>query len=207
MGKTYSAADVQVVEFDQHVRARPSMYFGVGRGSPELATQVLCTVLRHALHPATRVAPAHSPQVEAEVLGDLTFRVADEQADALDEQGRPHLGYYGSLLGPNRWASAAAAALSSRTVIEVWRDGHGFRQELAGVRPIEEPQEIDSPTGAGTRVVFELDQSYTGARTVLATDLGSLDLHGPHCGDPHGPGSVVVRDLRDRSNPAEIRYR
>ncbi len=32
------------------------------------------------------------------------------------EQDRPHLGYCGSLLGPNGWAGDAAAALSSRTV-------------------------------------------------------------------------------------------
>ncbi|MFF4113690.1 hypothetical protein ACFY0P_09395 [Streptomyces sp. NPDC001714] len=206
-GKTYSAADIQVIEFDQHVWANPTMYFGVRRGDPELATQVLCAVLGHALHPATRVAPAHTPQVEAEVHGDLKFWVADDQADALDEQSRALLGYYGSLLGPNRWNSAAAAALSTRTAIEVWRDGYGFRQELAGLRPIEQPQEIGSPTGAGTRVAFELDRAYVGAGTALTDDLGSLDLHGLHCSDPHGPGGVVVRDLRDRSNPAEFHYR
>ncbi|MFD4604406.1 hypothetical protein ACFWPQ_41120 [Streptomyces sp. NPDC058464] len=205
--KTYSAADIQVVEFDLHVRATPSMYFGVGRGSPELATRVLCAVLGHALHPATRVAPAHTPRVEAEVHGDLRFWVADDQADALDAQDRPQLGYYGSLLGPDRWNSAAAAALSARTVIEVWRGGHGFRQELAGLRPIEEPREFDAPAGAGTRVAFELDQEHAGAGAALADDLGSLDLHGPHCRDPRGPGRVVLRDLRDPGSPAEVCYR
>ncbi|MFE4965772.1 hypothetical protein [Streptomyces sp. NPDC056660] len=167
-------------------------------------------MLSHALHPATRVAPAHVPRVEAEVQGDLKFWVADDQVDALGEQDWPHLGYYGSLLGPNRWASAAAAVLSSRTVVEAWRDGHGFRQELAGIRPMEEPQETDSPTGTGTRVAFELDPTYIGAATELAADLGSLDLHGPHCCDTRGPGRVVVRDPRDPrdpSNPAEVRYR
>ncbi|SOE07494.1 hypothetical protein [Streptomyces sp. Ag109_G2-15] len=44
-------------------------------------------------------------------------------------------GYHGALLGPERWTGAAAAALGTRTVVEVWRDGHGVRQELAGIRP------------------------------------------------------------------------
>lgn len=65
------------------------MYFGVRQGNPELATRVLCAVLSHALHPATRVAPAHIPRVEAEVQGDLKFWVADDQVDVLGEQGWP----------------------------------------------------------------------------------------------------------------------
>jgi DNA gyrase/topoisomerase IV subunit B len=199
--KRYSAADIQLVEFDEAVRSRPAMYFGVDRRDPDLATQVLCSVLAHGLHPAARVAAAHTLQVKAEITGDLAFMVSDDRADALGGPGAVRLGYYGSLLGADRWAAAAAAAVSSRTVVEVWRDGLGLRQELAGLRPVTEPQDIDPPPGSGTRVSFELDRAYFGHGQAIAADLTSLDLHGPHCNDPAGPGQVTLIDLRHKGNP------
>ncbi|MFB6393559.1 hypothetical protein [Polymorphospora lycopeni] len=183
------------------------MYFGAGRGSPDLATRVLSSVLAHALHPATRVAAPHTPHATAEITGDLAFVVTDDQADALDESGSVRLGYNGSLLGPVRWISAAAAAVSSRTVVEVWRDGHGLCQELAGLHPVAEPRGIDPPPGAGTRVSFELDDAYFGPGQVIAADLASLDLHGPDCNGPAGPGHVTVTDARGQDEPIVIPYR
>ncbi|GIH19672.1 hypothetical protein [Rugosimonospora africana] len=200
----YSASDIQVIEFDESVRTRPTMYFGAGRGSPDLATRVLEGVLAHALHPAARVAAVHTLQVKTEIIGDLAFVVSDDRADALDDPG-VRLGYYGSMLGPARWVSAAAAALSSRTVAEVWRDGIGLRQELAGLRPISEPRNFVPEAEAGTRVSFDLDNAYF--RRGIAANLASLDLHGPHCSDVAGPGQVTLVDLRDRGNPTTSLYR
>ncbi|SCL71869.1 hypothetical protein GA0070606_5862 [Micromonospora citrea] len=203
----YSAAGIQVVEFDESVRTRPVMYFGAERGDPDLATHVLCAVLAHGLHPAARVAAAHTPQVRAEIIGDLAFVVSDDRADALDPLGSARPGYHGSLLGAGRWVSAAAGAVSSRTVVEVWRDGRGLRQELAGLRPVAVPQVIDPPAGAGTRVSFELDDAYFGQGHAMAGDLTSLDLHGPHCNDPAGPGQVTLVDFRHEGDPIVNRYR
>ncbi|MFI2207522.1 hypothetical protein ACH47Z_44130 [Streptomyces sp. NPDC020192] len=155
----YSAADIQIVEFDDHVRTHPQMYFQVGRNGPDFATRVLGNVLGHALHPAARLAAAHTLQIDAEITGDFAFAVHEDRADALDEQGNPELGYFGSLLRSERWGSAAAGAVSSRVVVEVWRNGHAFRQELVGLRPLSEPRKIDPPAGRGTRIAFELDAS------------------------------------------------
>lgn len=193
----YSAAGIEVLEFDESVRRRPGMYFGVARDNPGLATEVLCGVLGHALHPAARVGPAHTSQVTAEVVGDLAFMVADDRAFALDRDGPARLGYFGSLLGPDRWASAAAAAVSSRTVVEVWRDGVGFRQELAGIRPLTGPRRYDPPPDAGTRVSFELDPDYFGSGHAIASDLAGFDPHGPDCVEPAGPGQVTLVDVRN----------
>lgn len=204
---TYSAADIQLLEVDASVRKSPGMYFGASRENSQLATQVLCSVLGHALHPATSVAPAHTLRARAEISADLEFSVADDQADPFDGQGLPRLGYYGSLLGPDRWISAAAAAVSSRAVVEVWRDGRGFHQTLAGLRPIGPPEELEARDGRGTRVTLELDPAYFGPSAAISTDLGSLDLHGPHCTEPGGPGYVAIRDLRLHTCPGEIRYR
>lgn len=207
MAERYSASGIQVAEFDESVRSRPAMYFGVDRRDPDLATGVLCAVLAYGLHPAARVAAPHTLRIRAEVSGDLAFVVDDELTDALDGLGYPRLGYHGSLLGPERWVSAAAAAVCSRTVVEVWRDGRGLRHELAGLCPLTAPQEVDAPGGAGTRVRFELDGAYFGDGRAIAADLTSLDVHGPYCDDPTGPGKVTLTDLRHGGNPVVSRYR
>ncbi|QIY66405.1 MULTISPECIES: hypothetical protein [unclassified Streptomyces] len=197
----YSAADIQIVEFDEHVRTHPQMYFQADRNNPDFATRVLGNVLGHALHPAARLAAAHTLQIEAEITGDLAFVVRDDRADALDEQGNPQLGYFGSLLRPERWGSAAAGAVSSRVVIEVWRNGHAFRQELAGLRPLSEPRKIGPGAGTGTRIAFELDRVYMERSHALTLDFTELDLHGPDCNEPAGPGRVTLTDLRDPDRP------
>ena len=194
--RPYDAADITVVAFDEHVRRCPGMYFGVGPSSPDLATRVMTVVLDHALHPPARIAPVHSLRIRAEIHGDLVFTVSDDLAEALDEHGLPRPGYFGSLLGADRWAVAVAAAVSSRTVVEVWRDGRGFRQELAGIQPAGEPREFAAPAGAGTRVHLELDETYFAPGTAITADLASPALHAPDCDGPGGPGRLTLRDLR-----------
>jgi hypothetical protein len=94
----YSAANITVLTMADSVRKRPGMYFGVGRGDPRLATEVLSAVVGHAFHPAAKVAASHSPHVVADITADLTFAVTDDQADTLTGPGAPRLGYEGSLL-------------------------------------------------------------------------------------------------------------
>lgn len=53
MDERYSAADIRVIGFDEHVRSTPSMYFGAHQGDPHLATEVLCGVPAHALDPGS----------------------------------------------------------------------------------------------------------------------------------------------------------
>jgi hypothetical protein len=135
----YTRADITVVEFDDTVRARPGMYFGVSRVDPRLPTWILRAVVGHAFHPATRVAGSHVPNVVAEGTADLAFSVTDDQAETLADQDLPQLGYYGSLLTPVRWSSAAAAAVASQTTVEVCGTGAASGQRLIGARPVEPP--------------------------------------------------------------------
>ncbi|MFJ6676318.1 hypothetical protein ACIQMJ_34900 [Actinosynnema sp. NPDC091369] len=193
----YDAGDITVPEFDELVRRRPGLFFG--RGDPRSATEVLRGVLDHALHPAARVAPPHVPRVVVEVRGDLAFSVVDDQADALGGRDLPRPGYFGSLLGPNRWVTAAAAALSAHATVEVWRDGRGFRQDLTGLRPTGRPEPFAAPAGAGTRVVLDLDPGFCTA--AITTDLGAVDPHGPGCAELPA-ALVVLRDLRPTGSPA-----
>jgi DNA gyrase/topoisomerase IV subunit B len=201
----YSSANITVLTTADSVRERPGMYFGVGRGNPDLATQVLCAVVGHAFHPATAVAVCHTPHVVVDITADLAFAVTDDQADTLIGDDSPRLGYEGSLLTPNRLSSAAAAAVSSQTLIEVWRDGQGFRQTLIGLRPVEPPAPFSAPPGAGTRATFVLDPAFFGSATIT-TDIAALDVHGPDCADAGGPGEIILRDHRGTNRSAEHRY-
>ena len=148
----YSAANIKVLELDESVRKRPGMYFGFGLGDPRLPTQILTVVVCHAFHPANAVGPDHRPRVVAEVTGALTFTVTDDHAETLPDSGEPALGFRDSLLTVTRWSSAAAAALTTRTVVEIWRDGRGLRQELAGAQPLSPPVPFVPSAGSGSRV-------------------------------------------------------
>jgi DNA gyrase/topoisomerase IV subunit B len=148
--------EITVVTIADVVRRRPDMYFGSVPGDPLLAGAVLRTVASH-------VAPA-----VVDITDDLAFSVTDGQA-----QGP---GYNGTLLPPGRWSTAAAASVSLRTTVAVWHDGHGLRQTLAGVEPVESPTEFRPPPGAGTRVAFLLDPAFFGSSVLNAPDLAGVTV-------------------------------
>jgi DNA gyrase/topoisomerase IV subunit B len=152
----YDASMIRLLRFDEHVRARPTMYFGVQLGDPRLATKVFRAVLIDATHNEPL------PRVEADVLAGFTFWVTDDQPVVFREDGTPLLGINDTLFRADRTASAAAAVLSTRTVIERWHNGRGFRQELVHGRPTTPPKPFASPKGDGTRVLFDLDPAYCG---------------------------------------------
>jgi hypothetical protein len=186
----YDASMITVLEFDDSVRKRPGLYFGLPREDPELPTAVLCTVLGHATHPDARF-PVHSPRVRADVSGDLAFAVTDDVLGPF-----PSNGFGGTLIPHGRWGHAAAAAVSTRVTVEVWWDGQGLRQELARSRPVAEPVAFEAHAGTGIRVAYVLDPGYFGAGAAITTELSTLDICGPYCAQPGGPGDVVIRDLR-----------
>ncbi|MFZ3467600.1 hypothetical protein ACODT3_39405 [Streptomyces sp. 4.24] len=80
----YTADQLRVMEFQEHVRARPAVYFGVERDSPELPTEVLQRVVWDALH---RRDGTHG-QISVEITTDLSFTVEDDQLPSVDERQR-----------------------------------------------------------------------------------------------------------------------
>lgn len=188
----YTADQIQVITFEEHVRARPAMYFRVGKDSPELPTEVLQKVVWDALHHGDG---AHG-QISVEIGSDLSFTVEDDQRRTVDEQGRPLPGFFESLLDKGRWEPAAAAALSVRTVVEVWLDGRGYCQELAGATPVGAWEEIGTSRLSGTRTTFHLDPSYCGPGEAIAWSLLPDELHGYECDALPSPVTFPIRDLR-----------
>lgn len=159
------------------MRARPDLYFGVGRDSPELPTEVLQRVVRDALHHGDGT---HG-RISVEIGSDLCFTVEDDRRRSVDEQGRPLPGFYDSLLDRERCVPAAAAALSVVTVVEVRLDGLGYRQELAGTKPTGDWEEFPAHEPDGTRVTFWLDPSYCGDGEAIAWALRPEELHEDTC--------------------------
>ncbi|MFB6508014.1 hypothetical protein ACFYXP_29645 [Streptomyces sp. NPDC002466] len=187
-----TADQLRVIAFEEHVRARPAMYFRVERDSPELPTEVLQRVVWDALH---RRDGTHG-QISVEITSDLSFTVEDDQLHGADERRRPLPGFYESLLDKDRWAPAAAAALSVRTIVEVWLDGHGYRQELHGVAPAGAWEECLARRPYGTRTTFHLDPSYFGPGEAIAWALRPEELHGEGCEAHPSPATFAIHDLR-----------
>jgi hypothetical protein len=191
----YSAAHITVLSFEDSVRKRTGMYFAVGPGSSDLPSNVLRGVIQDALHP---VGGGHRPVV-AEVTADLCFTVADDQPLFLSDLGEPEPGFYDSLIDKRRWALAAAAALSSRTLIEIRAGGQGWRQELTGTAPAL-PELFAAPGEAdGTWAAFELDAGFLapGAAIVVSPErLRAWDADCARCAGLRRADALTIRDHR-----------
>ncbi|MER6121041.1 hypothetical protein [Streptomyces sp. NPDC001743] len=181
-----------MITFEEHVRACPAVYFRVGKDSPELPTEILQQVVWDALHHGDG---AHG-QISVEIGSGLSFTVEDDHPRTADEQGRPLTGFFDSLLDKGRWAPAAAAVLSVRTVVEVRLGGRDYRQELAGATPVGAWEEFGTSRLSGTRTTFHLDASYCGPDEAIAWSLLPEELHGHECDALPSPVTFSIRDLR-----------
>jgi hypothetical protein len=194
----YTAAHITVLSFEEAVRKRTGMYFAVAPDSPDLPASILRCVAEDALHPASG---GRHCTVDVEVTADLCFTVTDDQPLSLDDLGEPKPGFYDSLLDRRRWTLAAAAALSSRTLIEVRASGRGWRQELTGTAPAR-PEPFAAPGEAdGTRVTFELDAAFLVPCAVIPTSPEQLRAWGVGCATCPGPPRAEALTIRDRRRP------
>jgi hypothetical protein len=200
--RVYTAADITVLTFEEAVRKRTGMYFAVAPDSQALPTNILQGVIDDALHPAD--GGGHCT-VGVEITGDLRFTVADDQPPALDGFSEPESGCYGSLFSRRRWMLAAAAALSSRTLVEIRAGGRGWRQDLTGTAP-SRPVPFDAPGEAsGTRATFELDAAFLAPGAIISTSVEQWPARGngcPVCAGTSRAETLTIRDLRIRRPPA-----
>jgi len=196
MGEAYTAADIKVLSFEDAVRKRTGMYFAVAPNSPDLPTNIVRGVIDDALHPVGN--DAHHT-VDIEITTDLCFMVTDDQPPAFDDVGEPMPGFYGSLIDKRRWALAAAAALSSHTLVEVRAGGRGWRQELTGATPNSVEPFAAAGESDGTRVTFQLDADFIASGAAIITEIHQLQPRGKGCAtcaDTPRAGTLTVRDRR-----------
>jgi hypothetical protein len=192
--EAYSAGHITVLSFEEAVRKRTGMHFRVAPDSPELPSSILRGVIQDALHPA---GGGHCTVV-AEVTADLCFTVADDQSLFLSDLGEPEPGFYDALIDKRRWALAGAAALSSRTTIEIKAGGRGWRQELTGVVPAH-PEAFAAPGEAdGTRATFELDAGFLAPGAPISTSPERLRAWEADCDRCAGLRRADVLTIRDR---------
>lgn len=193
--KAYTAANITLLSFEEAVRKRPGMYFGADAGSPDLPTSILLAVISDALHPAE--GEGHRP-VDAEVTADLRFTVTDDQPQDLNDLGQLKPGFYGSVIVRRRWALAAAAAFSTRTLIDVRAGGRGWRQELTGTIPTRSEQFTAPGQADGTRVTFDLSTAYLAPGAVISTSPEQLQpRYGcGACTSAQREETLTIRDRR-----------
>jgi hypothetical protein len=196
--KRYTAADLTALTFEESVRKRTGMYFGVALNSLDLPTRVLRRVIDDALHP---VGGGPHRAVDVEVTGDLRLTMTDDQPPLLDPFGEPEPGFYESLIDKNRWLLAAAAAVSSRTLIQVRAGGRGWRQELTGTIPTR-PEPFPAPSEAdGTRVKFEFDARLLAPGAVISPPVEQLQVWANDCTTCSGPPRAIALKVQDRRGP------
>ncbi len=197
-GADYASANtaapppLRVVAFEEHVRAGPAMHFLVERDSPELPTELLqrwfgtrCTAVTVRMGRSA----SRSPLTSASRWRTIYRTVADERR-------RPLPRFHESLLDKDCWAPAAAAALSVRTIVEVWLDNHGYRQELDGTVPTGTWEECLARRPYETETTFHPDSSYFGPGEAVAWALRPEELQGEGCLAHPSPASFPLRDLR-----------
>jgi hypothetical protein len=191
----FSGKWIAVATSDEAVRARPRMYFGLGRSSPWLPAAVARAVA------AEPFGWSHNPvNVELRLESDLAFTVLDDGAVPCFGLDRlPLLDDRGCLLDRRRWALSAAASLSARTFIEIRASERLWRQTLSGTTADTAPQDCGPCDGPLTRITFELDGQYFRPGAVLPADTAWLWPDVPR----QVRGTFRVTDLRtaDTSPP------
>jgi DNA gyrase/topoisomerase IV subunit B len=193
--KPYTAADLTVLSLEEAVRKRAGMYFPAEPGSLGLLTGILQGVIGDALHADDG---GHRP-VDVEITAGLRFTVTDNQPLDLDDPGAPKPGFYGSLISMNRRVLAAAAALSTHTLIEVRAGGRGWRQELTGTTPGRPEPFTTSGQADGTRITFDLDPAFLAPDAAISTSPEHLRARRPGCeacASAQRDESLTIRDRR-----------
>jgi hypothetical protein len=134
------------------------------------------------------------------IEADRRWTIADNgTGTGFGEDGLPPEGIFGSVVHRDRWLLAAVASVSTRVRVEVWQDGHTWRQELRDANPVGPPQPGEPREGRGTRATVELDAGYFLPEAVLPDDTSVLliDYEGKPLSVPGNTLTIVDRRGED----------
>jgi hypothetical protein len=166
-------ASLAAHSFAEAVRRRPHMVLGLDRDNPALVSSLLAAIVADAL--ADR--GVGRPDVTITIESDLSFAAADtDSTRGLDSSGQPANALYQTLLDRRRWPIAVAAALSTRTVLEVVIAGVAWRQEFKQIDPTP-PEQSPTDRPDGTLAAFDLDADYFAPDATLPHEPLALLSH------------------------------
>jgi hypothetical protein len=133
--RPYTAASINVVAFDEAVRRRPRMYFGLGQADPRLVVSVVQCAARTPFIWELRAAGGGPVAARVTVEADMRFTLSfDALPPGVEPAGPCAEG--GSLIG-RPWTLEATAAVSTRTAVKVCRVAGHFPQAPAASARID----------------------------------------------------------------------
>jgi len=213
----YGADQIQVLEGLEHIRKRPAMYIGDtgARGLHHLVYEVVDNSVDEALvGECTEITVTIHGDGSVSVLDDGRGIPVDIQKDAglpavtvvlttLHSGGKFERKAYKVSGGLHGVGLSCVNALSSRLVVEVFKDGHIHRQSFECGKPTGDLTRVGRTERRGTRVHFKPDSAIFPDTSfiydTLAKRLRELAFLNKGI-------SIRIRDERDPPKEEEFRY-
>lgn len=171
MTARYDAQDIRVLEGLEAVRLRPGMYIGSTgpRGLHHLVYEIVDNAVDEAL-------AGHCSQIEVRLGDDDTVYIRDD-GRGIPVKNHPEIGiptpevvftklHAGGKFGGGGYkvsgglhgvGASVVNALSVSLEVEIWRDGHHYRQEFSRGTPRTTLEEVGNTRKRGTAVRFKPD--------------------------------------------------
>jgi hypothetical protein len=167
----YSANSINVITFDEAVRRRPRMYFGLDQADPRLVVSVVqCAASTPFIWDLVSGDGPVAAKiiVEAGMRFTLSFNALPPGIDPANPCAQG-----GSLIW-RPWTLAATAAVSSRATVEMCTGSRAWYQELAGAQPLSAPRDRGACHRVGTRATFDLDPGFFATGTEIPGDIAKV---------------------------------
>ena len=190
----YSASSIQVLTFEEAVRRRPGMYFGLGQGDPRLVVAVVQRAVSAPFLWELR-AGVGPVAVNALVEADLRFTLSFNGLPPGIDPDAPGAG--GGSLIRQPWQLSATAAVSTRTTVTPSTGSRRWEQHLTGGESVSASRDCGACDEVGTRATFDLDPDFFAAGAKIPRSAAELTADLGFSGEIDlSTWNLVITDLR-----------